>query len=317
MKPTSFFATTRQPRWHGGWLGLALLLVLLPLQSSQAQALHSGRAGNGLTLYESFDGSAGGSGALLRMSNDVGFEFRRMVGFDLVLPVYFAIPAVQQPGFSSAMPALGSLAVSAHTSLPLPLVEYTPALTIAFPTGSVSKGLSTGTVTYDLDNHLQHGFSLIPLALFLDADVGNSENNGVGPFRSRVQMPFLTFGKMADLKAGVQMELLEDLTATADGYYIAPWGPQTMYSRILRPGSIGTGGAHNRAFELAPITDGGPGLTRDNGYEISVGYNPRHFLHLGFLDLNAGYSRSRYYDLSTVSLGLGINVSQLLSRRAQ
>ena len=300
-----------------GCLALSLLLLLLPLQSIHAQALHSGRAGSGITLYEAFDGSAGGSGAMLRMSNDVGFEFRRLVGFDLVLPIYFAIPPVQQPGFSSATPSLGSLSVGAHMSLPLPLVEYTPALTIGFPTGSVSKGLSTGAVTYDLDNHFQHGFALVPLAPFLDADIGNSQNNGNGPFHSHVQMPFLTFGKMAEVKAGLELQLLDDLTATADGYDIVPWGPQTMYSRILRPGSVGTGGAHNRAFELFPITDGGPGLTRDSGYEISVGYNPRHFLHLRFLDLTAGYSHSMRYDLNTVSLGLGINVSQLLSRRAQ
>ncbi len=313
MRPEFSSAFTRQL----GCLALLLLLLLLPLQSIHAQALPSGRAGSGITLYEAFDGSSGASGSLLRMSNDVGFEFRRLVGFDLVLPIYFAVPPVQQPGFSPAKPSLGSLSVGAHISLPLPLIEYTPALTIAFPTGSVSKGLSTGAVTYDLDNHFQHGFALLPLAAFLDADVGNSQNNGNGPFHSCVQMPFLTFGKMAEFKAGAEFHPLDDLTATADGYDIVPWGPQTMYSRILRPGSVGTGGAHNRAFELAPITDGGPGLTRDDGYEVSVGYNPRHFLHLRFLDLTAGYSHSVYYDLNTVSLGVGINVSQLLSRRAQ
>jgi hypothetical protein len=282
----------------------------------RAQALPSGRAGSGISLYEAFEGSSSPSGSLLRMSNDVGFNFRRWAGFDLVLPIYFVIPPVQQNGFSPATPSLGSLAIDAHVSLPLPLVEYTPTLTIAFPTGSVSKGLSTGTVTYDLDNHFQHGFGLLPLAAFLDADVGNSLNNGTGPYRSRVPLPYLTFGKMAELKAGAEFHLLDDLTVSADGYDVVPWGPQTMYSRILRPGSVGTGGTHNRAYELFPITDGGPGLTRDDGYEVSAGYTPRHFLNLRFLDLTAGYSHSVHYDLDTLSLGIGINVSQLLSRPA-
>lgn len=313
MKRESAFS--RCHSW--GWIAVLIALLCLPVSSVWAQALHSGRAGSGISLYEAIDGSSSPSGSLLRISNDVGFNFRRMLGVDLVLPIYFVIPPVQQNGFSPATPSLGSLAIGAHVSLPLPLVEYTPALTIAFPTGSVSKGLSTGTVTYDLDNHFQHGFGLVPLAAFLDADVGNSLNNGNGPYRSRVQLPFLTFGKLAELKAGAEFHFLDDLTVSADGYDVIPWGAQTMYSCILRPGSVGTGGTHNRAYELFPITDGGPGLTRDDGYEVAVGYAPRHFLNLRFLDFTAGYSHSVHYDLNTLSLGIGLNVSQLLSRRAQ
>lgn len=283
--------------------------------SVRAQALPTGRTGRVIDFSESFDGSASPSGAFLRMSTDVGVDLTRKLGLDVVLPIYFVIPPVQQTGYSPSTPSLGSLAIDERMSFDLPAVEYRPTVTIAFPTGSTAKGFSTGTVTYDLDNHFAHDFGFV--APFLDVDVGNSLNNGTGPFRSKVQMPYLTLGNLAEVKAGPEIQIMDHLTVSGDGYDVLPWGPQTVFSRTLWPGWMAADGTHNRIYEVAARTDGGPGLVKDYGFDASVHYIPARFLDLYFLDLTLGYSRSVHYDLNTLSLSLGINISQMLSRRSQ
>ncbi len=56
---------------------------------------------------------------------------------------------------------------------------------------------------------------------------------------------------------------------------------------------------------------------KDYGFDASVHYIPARFLDLYFLDLTLGYSRSVHYDLNTLSLSLGINISQLLTHRGK
>jgi hypothetical protein len=298
-----------------GWIALLVALLGLPGSSAQAQALFTGRSGRGISIYEFVEGSASPSGSLLRADSQVGFDMSRLLGFDVSVPIYFVIPPVQQNNFSLATPSLGSVAADARLSLPLPLVEYQATATIAFPTGSMSKGLSTGTVTYDLDNHFEHGFGLF--SAFLDADVGNSLNNGIGPFRSQVQLPYLTLGYLVEGKVGPRIHIIKNLNVTADAFDVVPWGPQTVFSRILRPGSVGMGGTHGRVYELFPRSDGGAGLVKDDGYEASVDYIPARFLKLSFLDIALGFNHSAHYDLNTISLGIGINISQLLRHRTE
>ncbi|HLJ15592.1 MAG TPA: hypothetical protein VKV15_13915 [Bryobacteraceae bacterium] len=290
-----------------GRVALWMILMLISVSSLRAQALPSGRAGQVLSIYESFDGSASPSGALLRMSNNVGYDLNRWLGMDVNLPLYFMVPPVQQSGYTAAIPNLGNLAVDGRLSLVLPMVDYQPTVTIAFPTGSVSRGFSTGSVTYDADNHFSHTFAFI--TPFLDVDVGNSLNNGNGPFRTKVQLPYMTLGGLAEFKAGPELHIFPRLTISGDAYEVMPWGPQTVFSRIVRPGWVGTGGTHNRTYELASRTDGGAGLVRDNGYDVAAEYSPTRFL-----DLGAGFNHSAHYDLNSFSLSVGISISQLLSR---
>lgn len=289
-------------------MALFIALIVLPATSLRAQALHSGRAGQVLSIYESFDGSTGPSGSLLRMSNNVGYDLNRWLGMDLNLPLYFVVPPVQQSGFSPAVPNLGNLAVDGRLSLVLPFVDYQPTVTIAFPTGSVAKGFGTGTVTFDADNHFSHDFGFI--TPFLDVDVGNSLNNGNGPFRSKVQLPYMTLGDLAEFKAGPELHFPRRLTVSGDLYDVMPWGAQTVFSRVVRPGWVGTGGTHGRTYELFSRTDGGAELVKDNGYDVAVEYGATRFL-----DLGAGFNHSANYDLNTFSLSVGISISQLLSRR--
>jgi hypothetical protein len=88
-----------------------------------------------------------------------------------------------------------------------------------------------------------------------------------------------------------------------------PWGPQTLFSRIVRPGTIGKGGKHNRTFEIVQRQVGGAMLISDDGFDASVAFSP-----ITSIDLTLAFDRSVHYALNTLSFGVGFNISQILSR---
>jgi hypothetical protein len=267
-----------------GWaIGIALLMAALCLcvPQASAQTWHSGKVKPNMTVYSTVEGSFSNSGSLLEMSNDVGFNFTPLLGVDAIFPVYFVVPPAPQSVFSTSMAGIGNLAADGRLSLPLLFVHYQATGTVAFPTGSTSKGFSTGVITADLDNRFERSYGLI--TPFLDIDVGNSLNNGNTPGRLKIQRPYLTYGNVAEFTAGPQIQILDRISLSADVYQALPWGPQTVYSRILPAGATGSGGQHNRVFEIAQVTNGGSKLVADNGYAGSVEFSPTRYL-----DLTAG-----------------------------
>jgi hypothetical protein len=178
-----------------------------------------------MKLYETFQGSTSSSGSVFSMSNTLGYDFTRQVGADLSVPVYFVLPPANN-GFAGYATGLGNIAIDGRLSLELPLVDYSPTATITFPTGSTTKGFSTGSVTYDFDNLLEHDFGL--LTPFFDVDVGNSLTNGSSRSRRGIQRPYITLGKVAEFMAGPEVHLTDRLTVSADAYYVMPWGAANL-----------------------------------------------------------------------------------------
>jgi hypothetical protein len=302
-------------RWKNparSYRGLACACLLITALSGgapavRAQALASGRANRGMNLYETFNGSSSSSGSVFSMSNTLGYDFNALIGADLTVPVYFVLPPANN-GFAGAATGLGNLSIDGRLNLESPVVDYQPTATVAFPTGSTTKGFSTGTVTYDLDNRFEHDFNLF--TPFFDVDVGNSLNNGNLRFRRRIQRPYVTLGKVAEFMAGPEVHLTDRLTLSADAYDVMPWGPQTLISRIVLPGAAGKGGKHNRKYEIVQRQVGGANLVSDDGFDASVAFSPNHFI-----DLTVAFDRSFHYSLNTISFSVGFNISQMLSRR--
>jgi hypothetical protein len=273
--------------------------------AARAQALPSGRANRGIKVYEAFQGSYSSSGSVFDMSNTVGYDFSRQFGMDVTMPVYFVVPPSNN-GFAGTAAGLGNLAIDSRLALELPLVDYSPTATVAFPTGSTTKGFSTGSVTYDLDNRFEHDFGLV--TPFFDVDVGNSLNNGATTYHRQVQRPYITLGKVANFMVGFDVHPINRWTVSADAYETQPWGPQTVFSRIVLPGTVGKGGNHNRTYEIAQKQVGGAYLVTDDGFDASVGFSPTHSV-----DLTVGFDRRFHYDLNTISFSIGFNISQILS----
>jgi hypothetical protein len=295
-----------------GAAGIGILIILLGLgvPAIQAQAWPSGKVRQGMTVYSTLAGSYSSSGSVFQMSNDVGYNFTPHLGMDAVVPIYFILPPAQKSAFATATTGIGNFAMDGRMSLSLFVVDYQPTATIAFPTGSITKGFSTGSVTYDLDNHFERDFGFV--TPFLDADVGNSLNNGSRPGHNKIQRPYLTLGKVANFMAGPQFQITDRLTLSGDVYQVVPWGPQTLFSRIVRPGSEGKGGQHNRVLEIAQKTVGGAKLISDDGYDASVEFSPNKFV-----DLTLAFDRSIRYALNTVTFIAGFNLSEMFSHRRE
>jgi hypothetical protein len=275
--------------------------------ASRAQALPSGRANRGINVYETFQGSYSSSGSVFNMSNTVGYNFSRQFGMDVTVPLYFVRPPATN-GFAGSAAGLGNLSIDARLALESSLLNYSPTATITFPTGSTTKGFSTGSVTYDFDNRLEHDFDRV--TPFFDADLGNSSNNGNNRSRRGIQRPFVTLGKVAELMAGTDVHLTDRVTLSADAYDVWPWGPQTVFSQIVLPGAVGEGGKHNRTFEIAQKQVGGASLVTDDGADVSVAFSPTHSI-----DLTLAFDRSFHYALDTISFSVGFNISQILSHK--
>ena len=77
------------------------------------------------------------------------------------------------------------------------------------------------------------------------------------------------------------------------------------------PGHTGNPGQGNpnRPFELASVTTG-TGLTRENGFDSWVGFEPSQFWHV-----EMGYARSMTYDFSSFTFSLSFDIGKLIRSR--
>jgi hypothetical protein len=125
------------------------------------------------------------------------------------------------------------------------------------------------------------------------------------------QRPFTSYGTLAHFEAGTDIDLSHSFSLTLSGYDIAPWGTQTIISRVVTAGSAGnpTGIKHGRAFEGSHVTTGTASIASDDGYTAGLNFSPRPYL-----DLDLGYTRSVHYALNTVSFGVGVNLSSLFGK---
>lgn len=225
-----------------------------------------------------------------------GYVISRHVVIDAGLPVYF----VHGSGTTSTS-GLGDGYLQLRLAFENPLLDYKTVFTGTAPTGETSAGLSTGHATFDWTNQFDHRFGRF--TPFVEAGIGNSIPEGFV-----FQRPYVSYGDGAHFQAGSSFRLADWLNLTASAYDIAPWGTQTIFSRIVtnNSGPAGAGG-HGRVFESAHQTTGSSSLAADNGYSVAADMSVG-----ALLDFSIGYSRSNSFDLNTFSFGVGLNMSQLL-----
>jgi hypothetical protein len=145
------------------------------------------------------------------------------------------------------------------------VLDFSTGVNGAFPVASSAKGLSTGRVTFDWDNHFAHGFDLF--TPFFDFGVANSV-----PDTRFLKRPYTSLGTLAHFEGGSEMDLGDKFSVSASGYYILPWGAQEIFVRGKKssPGS----------------TKGGASLTRDDGINLGLDYNLTRFVDLSAVELN-------------------------------
>ena len=226
------------------------------------------------------------------------------------IPIYFdRVPSTVAsstaiPSTSTFSSGIGDIFLIVRAVWKAPIVNYATGLTGTLPSGQTSKGFSTGHFTFDWSNRFDRSFGMV--TPFVDAGLANSVTDT--PYFLR---PFATLGPLAHFEGGAGLKIARAVNVTLTGYDIAPWGTQTITSRVITASSPGKSGSvsRGRPFENAHQTTGAAALTQDDGFSASLLVSPTPYL-----DLDVGYTRSAQYSLDTVSFGVGVNVTELLGK---
>ncbi len=260
----------------------AALAESVPLAASKTAGEEKG-----FTLTESYEGSGNTDGFITDINSTVGYIFNPHFSINMGVQYLFISPSTSKTGATSAS-GLGNPSLGFRYSRKGPLFDFSTGLNGAFPVASSAKGLSTGRVTFDWDNHFAHGFDR--LTPFLDVGVANSV-----PDTRFLHRPYTSLGTLTHFEGGSELDLGDKFSVSASGYYILPWGAQQIFVRGKKSSPVST--------------KGGASLTRDDGINLGVDYNLTRFV-----DLSAGYSYSVYNVLNTVSFGVELNLSSWLRK---
>lgn len=233
----------------------------------------------------------------MTLTSSAVYRFNQRFSAGVGVPIYFDRASTTTGTTSNA--GLGDFFAALGAAWKNPALNFTTTLTGSAPTGDKNKGLSTGHATFDWTNRVDHDFGRV--TPFASAGISNSVSNT----RFFVR-PFTSFGMAAHFEGGMDVDLAHSFSLTLSGYDIAPWGNQTVFSRIVGHGAVGPGGAHGRVFETNQQTSGGASLTRDDGFTIGLTASPKPYL-----DLELGYTRSMAFAMNTVAFGAVLNVSKL------
>jgi hypothetical protein len=257
----------------------------------------------GVVFYESFEGDSDSDGQVMVFTSSASYHFNQHFSAGIGIPFYVDHVSSSITGTSSSS-GVGNIFATVRAAWKNPLLNYATSITGTAPSGDSKKGLSTGHATFNWDNRLDHDISV--LTPFIDLGLANSITD-----TRQFLRPFTTYGYLAHLEAGTDIDLTHSFSLTLSGYEIAPWGTQSLISRIVPAGAPGKSGSvsHGRAFENSHLTTGGATLTSDDGITTDLSFNPKPYL-----DFDLGYSRSVHYALNSVSIGIGVNLSSLFGK---
>lgn len=265
----------------------------------------------GWTLGARFEGDYSSEAGVYDVGTALGYNFSHHFGVGAGVPFYFVSTptATKQanPGAVSGT-GIGNPFLDLLLTYPNPSLNYSSALHLTAPIADTKKGFSTGHATWNYTNHIDHAFG--DWSPFLDAGVGNTIID-----TKYFTRPFMSFGYNAAFTGGLEYDK-GPFSLQAGAYDIAPWGNQTVISRVFRCGSSAkcgsSGPSHNRkGFQSSSVTSGGADLVRDNGYEAGFDFKPVYYL-----DFEFDYSRSVPLHLNNYSFGIGVNLSSLVRPRA-
>jgi hypothetical protein len=273
---------------------LALAISAGFAASAAAQAIEQAKpAGSqrGFTWTEAYEGSGNSTEWISDINSTVGYNFAQHFGIYFGAPYYLFHPSSSQVGVTSAN-GFGNPYLGFGYSHKIDVVNFSTGLNASAPVSNAKKdGLSTGHVTFDWSNHIDHDFGFVKP--FLSFGVANSI-----PDTRFQQRSFLSFGKLAHFEAGPEFDLGDKFSVTISGYYIAPWGVQETFVR----GNSGPGGGEKTGTAT---------LTRDSGMNLGFDFDATRSV-----DIYAGYSRSTSLSDNTFSIGVAFNISEALKPRA-
>lgn len=253
----------------------------------------------GFYLWEKFQGSWDDSGRVNMLDTSLGYRFSH---FSLGggIPVYFvhAADSTLSTGTGSQN-GIGNAYFSMKLEAKRSETSFSSTLTMTAPTGDTASGFSTGRVTANWTNYLQHSFDRI--SPFVSAGIANSIAD-----THFFAHPFTTLGAVALFEGGTDFDLGHGTSIGGSLYADAPFGQQKVYSKLVKRNRMGKARnlAKHGVFETQSVTSGDASIDRDNGVSAWMDWTPKPLF-----EVELGYSRSVKFAYNsffyTISLNLG------------
>lgn len=284
----------------------------------------------GLTGFVQLQGTSTPLGLVTSLTTNIGYNFTPRFGADVGLPVFLVrspFPLYTDRDYSWTA-LWGDPYIDVRYKTTRSGVNFASVLTGTIPVSSPERTLTTGRFGVDWFNHVEG--KLKGFTPFLNFGAANGTvNRYYMPRPYSMTRPYQTLGFISDFEGGTHYQVRPGYKIGASLYALVPGGPQTVFSRLVAPGSITAGDYnHNRYFyhefqtmsqtyfdpdtgELAGPDEHnlrlGSGIARDNGFsgwlEISKVHN---------VTLLIGYTHSVHYAYDALNVGLNFDATSLI-----
>jgi len=266
---------------------------------AQSKAESAAKDETGFTSNVEFGGTTNSAGQVYEIDSSAGYTFTQHFGMDFGLPIYFVSASSSITGSSSGS-GVGNPSVDLRWKYPHTSLSYATVLTGSAPLGDKGLGLNTGHATFDWTNHFDHAFNQV--TPFFEAGFSNTTQD------SRLFVrPYTSYGLNAHFRGGAEIDVWKFISVGAAGYDIAPFGTQTVFSRVLGSASASNPTTHGRSFNAGHQVTGSSNIAADDGFSMWVDASLNKYT-----DAEVGYTRSVSYDLNSISFSIGFNVGRLL-----
>lgn len=262
----------------------------------------------GFTGYEAFQGSVNSDSRMFKLDSNAGYDFNKHFGLFAGMPLYFAntqTTITQVNGTATTTTSnvtnngIGNAYFGLAMRAPNKTLDYSSTATFAAPTGSTSKGLSSGRANVDFTNRVEHSFDR--LTPFVEGGVSNAV-----PDSELFTRPFTSLGLVTHFEEGGEFEVIKHFAVGGSGFEIVPFGNQKIFSKLVGKGQSGNG---KNSFDQAAETSGS-GLTRENGFNSWIAFEPTPVWRV-----ELGFSRSATFDLNSIAFNIKMNVGKLAHMR--
>jgi hypothetical protein len=215
----------------------------------------------------------------------VGYSFNDVFSVEATIPIYMyrlaesrstrprpTAPLVNQRGEP------GDVVLGFHAQFIPRLFQYQLTGLVTAPTGDEAYGLTTGRVTFDINNHFERTFGRITPNLEIGAGDSTTLVNRT------VTKNYTSLGPLAHFQVGVGIELFRGMLFETDAYEQLPIGDQKIYGPSRHGNATVVTGYH---------------VTEDNGFinTLDVPLNNQ-------ITFSGYYSRSLRIHTDTAAVGI-------------
>jgi hypothetical protein len=214
-----------------------------------------------------------------------GYSFNDVFSIDATLPIYMYRLAESRSTHPRPTAQLvnqrgepGDIIFGLHAQFIPRLFQYQLTGAFTAPTGDEAYGLTTGRVTFDINNHFERTFGRITPNL----ELGGGDSTTL--VNRTVTKNYTSLGPLAHFQIGLGIDLFGGISFESDAYEQLPIGDQKIYGP-------------SRNGKATVVT--GHNVTEDNGFinalDIPLGSN---------VTLSGYYSRSLRIHTDTAAIGI-------------